>query len=114
MHPGARALRRTSKRAARTCTHARRRDVLHIVTEYTDGGTLESAILDVRGAGNNGEDVRFAEPHLLGLLVQVVSSLRYIHDKGIMHRDLSTSNIFLSCALSQLHTSRHSPYAASI
>ncbi|KAJ6253917.1 cyclin-dependent kinase 12 [Anaeramoeba flamelloides] len=38
----------------------------------------------------------FALPHIKSLLLQLCTGLAYIHENGIIHRDIKTSNLFLS------------------
>ena len=38
----------------------------------------------------------FAESEIVSIAAQLVSSLKYLHDKKILHRDLKTKNIFMT------------------
>lgn len=61
---------------------------LYIVTEYCPGGDLFNFI---RGYGNN-----IPENEIIRLFTQICKGLSVIHQKNLIHRDLKTSNIFLS------------------
>lgn len=52
----------------------------------------------------------FSESLLLDWLVQLCLGLKHIHDRRILHRDLKTSNVFISC---ERPRSFHAPAAAT-
>lgn len=67
-----------------------RNDTLLIEMEYADGGTL-AQLINERDPGN-----RFSERFILGIFEQIISAINYMHEEGIMHRDLKTANVFLT------------------
>ena len=42
------------------------------------------------------KDERFSETEIMNWFVQLCLSLEYVHSRKILHRDLKTSNIFLT------------------
>lgn len=62
---------------------------LNIVMEYCKGGDLEKAISDRK-------QVPFDENFIWKIFIQILIGLADIHHKNILHRDLKTSNIFLT------------------
>ena len=72
---------------------------LCIVMEYCSGGDLSNYIKNRRCADdNNSSNLHsyFSEDEVLSLFVQLISGLHHIHDCGVMHRDLKSSNIMLA------------------
>lgn len=74
--------------------------VLIIVMEYCDstfprihiiGGDLASAIKKKQSLGT-----RFSEDEIMHWFIQICVALNYIHSMRIMHRDLKSSNVFLT------------------
>eukprot|EP00775_Hariotina_reticulata_P012071 gene12071-12212_t len=63
---------------------------LYIVMEWADGGDLQGLLQKHMKAGTV-----MTEEQLLGYFVQVVLALSFIHARGVMHRDLKCSNIFI-------------------
>lgn len=63
------------------------RGVLHLVMEYIDGETVESLIFDAKKT--------YMEQEALALLQRVLKIVQFIHEKGIVHRDLRIPNILL-------------------
>lgn len=62
---------------------------LNIVTDYADGGDLSSKIKNQKGKC-------FSETQILDWFTQISLSIKHIHDKKILHRDLKSQNIFLT------------------
>ena len=63
---------------------------LNIVTEYADGGDLSLKIK------SQPKKEPIAESTILDLFTQICLSIKHIHDKHIIHRDLKSQNIFLT------------------
>ncbi|WP_066324609.1 serine/threonine protein kinase [Anoxybacteroides amylolyticum] len=63
------------------------RGVMHLVMEYIDGETVESLIFE---AGK-----MYTEQEALVVLQRVLEIVQFIHEKGIVHRDLRIPNILL-------------------
>ncbi|XP_066917979.1 uncharacterized protein [Clytia hemisphaerica] len=61
---------------------------LWIEMEYADGGTLSDYLAK--------QDTELEEREILIIFSQMVSAIRYCHDRNILHRDLKTQNIFLT------------------
>jgi len=59
--------------------------------EYCDGGDLSSIIKK-----HTQEKKLIPEEKIWKWFFQICSSLKYIHMKKILHRDLKTQNIFLT------------------
>lgn len=66
-------------------------DTLHLAMEYCSGGDLSSVI---RRCGRLGQ--RIPEEQILVWTVHMCKGLAYIHKQRILHRDLKTSNVFLT------------------
>lgn len=62
---------------------------LNIVTDYADGGDLNSKIKGQKGK-------HFSENQILDWFTQICLALKHIHDKKILHRDLKSQNIFMT------------------
>ncbi|CAL1543887.1 unnamed protein product, partial [Lymnaea stagnalis] len=63
-------------------------DMLFIEMEYANGGTLYEKIVS--------STKLWLEKDVLWYLYQMTSALGYIHQYGIIHRDIKTLNIFLT------------------
>lgn len=74
-------------------------------TEYCPGGSLDKLLLQRGG--------RLALSEALGYAIDVLDGLEYAHSRGIVHRDLSPSNILLADAP---HTTQRlqGPYIAKV
>ena len=64
---------------------------LCMVTEFCDRGDLHSLLTEAR---RRGESV--PGPQLLTWLVQLCLALAHLHRQRVLHRDIKTSNIFVS------------------
>lgn len=62
-------------------------DTCHIVMELCEGGRLFDSLVKVK---------RFMEPQARVLMGQVVRGVAYLHNAGIVHRDLKAENILLA------------------
>jgi NIMA (never in mitosis gene a)-related kinase 1/4/5 len=59
--------------------------------EFADGGDLYQRILEHQKRGTF-----FQEREIWQVLCQMVSGLKALHDKNILHRDLKCANIFMN------------------
>ena len=66
-------------------------EYLSLVMEYCEGGDLASRI-----AANR--DRPFAEEQILQWVAQLALALHHVHERGVLHRDLKTQNVFLTAA----------------
>lgn len=64
---------------------------LVIVTEHCDAGDLEALLAMRKKIGKY-----FCEEAVLGVFVQVAQALHHIHWHGAVHRDLKSSNVFMT------------------
>ena len=64
-------------------------NILGIVMEYCDGGDIYQKIQKQRG-------LPLQEKQILDWFIQLCLALKHIHGKKILHRDIKSSNIFLS------------------
>lgn len=69
-------------------------DLLSIVMEYADGGTLADAI----GAQVAMGKLPFESAAVARWAAEVASALQHVHAAKILHRDLKAANIFLTAA----------------
>jgi serine/threonine protein kinase len=65
---------------------------LFIVLEYCDGD-LSHIIEKIKNGKKNETFSLFTEPYIWNLFSQMCSGLEYLHSKGMIHRDVKTSNI---------------------
>lgn len=65
------------------------RRVLHIVMEYVSGGDLAARLRD-------DPPETFTEDRVMFLFAQICLAVRHLHDRGVLHRDLKTANIFVT------------------
>lgn len=64
---------------------------LYIVLEYANRGDLHSELQSRRRLGKH-----FGDEEVWDILAQVLLGLRHIHDRGIVHRDIKSMNLFLT------------------
>ena len=62
---------------------------LCIVMEHADSGDLGTRIASSR-------DRPFGEEQVLQWFVQLALALQHVHERGVLHRDLKTQNVFMS------------------
>ena len=67
------------------------RNILNIVMDYANGGDLAGIIRRFRDSSS-----RIPESRLMAWFSQTALALGYLHEKHILHRDVKTSNIFIS------------------
>ena len=81
-------------------------NTLNIVMEYADDGDLQTKITKMRQ--NHG---LFKESLIWSYSIQMISGLKALHDKKILHRDLKSANIFLikekqQCKIGDMNVSK--------
>eukprot|EP01130_Rhizamoeba_saxonica_P006769 TRINITY_DN2704_c1_g1_i2.p1 TRINITY_DN2704_c1_g1~~TRINITY_DN2704_c1_g1_i2.p1 ORF type:complete len:296 (-),score=50.83 TRINITY_DN2704_c1_g1_i2:28-915(-) len=59
---------------------------LWLITEYLEGGTLSIAC----------RSHKFSDQHIAFIARSILRGLEFMHNKGIVHRDLKSSNVMLS------------------
>eukprot|EP00929_Paragymnodinium_shiwhaense_P115210 TRINITY_DN8393_c0_g1_i1.p1 TRINITY_DN8393_c0_g1~~TRINITY_DN8393_c0_g1_i1.p1 ORF type:complete len:436 (+),score=108.59 TRINITY_DN8393_c0_g1_i1:159-1466(+) len=64
---------------------------LAIVMDYAEGGDLHQRIQKTRQAGKT-----FSEERVVRWFTEATLALKYLHDRHILHRDLKSSNLFLT------------------
>ena len=64
---------------------------LNMVIEYVDGGDLSMKIKEAKQ-----RRMFFKEKIIWQLFIQILEGINYLHKKFIIHRDLKTSNIYLT------------------
>ena len=79
---------------------------LNIIMEYCDGGDLETKINNMKR-----NKIKFSEYLIWNYIIQILLGLKALHDKGVIHRDLKSSNILLSksnnrCKIGDLNTGK--------
>jgi len=75
------------------------REHLVIVSDFCDAGDLDVLITkrrDSAQACSDGTQRGFSQPSVLGVFAQVAEGLHYVHYQRVVHRDLKSSNIFIT------------------
>ena len=67
---------------------------IFIILEYCNGGTLENYLNEYIKKNNKG----LSEEIVQYLMRQIIDVYKYLHNKGIMHRDVKLENILLNYA----------------
>ncbi len=65
------------------------KQILNIVMDFADGGDLQQRIRGQKGKF-------FNETTILDWFTQICLSIKHIHDRKILHRDIKSQNIFLT------------------
>lgn len=68
---------------------------LDIVMEFVEGGSLFNMVDQIRRSLDVGEPV-FEERVVADLVRQVVLGLQYLHDQGVVHRDIKGANLLVT------------------
>mmetsp|Transcript_24255 Transcript_24255/g.46474 ORF Transcript_24255/g.46474 Transcript_24255/m.46474 type:complete len:394 (-) Transcript_24255:187-1368(-) len=68
-------------------------DYMHIVTDLCEGGELFEKIIEKTSSNNENGAACFAENEAASLLHQILTSVAYMHKRGIVHRDIKPENI---------------------
>jgi serine/threonine protein kinase len=64
-----------------------------IVTEFLENGSLDIHLKKAKSDVRHGV---FPFIKKLEILLDVVKGMQYIHDKGLIHRDIKSSNLLVS------------------
>lgn len=65
-----------------------KKETLFIEMEYANGGTLAQALTET--------PEYFPERFVLNVFYSICAAINYMHNEGILHRDLKTANVFLT------------------
>ena len=64
---------------------------LHLVNTWMTGGTVENLIKQNRYASSNSTDIE----KVMKIAVDVAEGLKWMHERGVIHRDIASRNILL-------------------
>jgi len=67
-------------------------EYVHLVTDLYRGGELFDKILELSSNGDNGATC-FAEGQAARLIHQILAAVSYMHEHGVVHRDLKPESI---------------------
>ena len=68
---------------------------VYVIMEYLGGGELLDALLN-KEKGADGLDAHYSESDARLIFKQLVAGVKYMHDIGIVHRDLKLENLLLA------------------
>lgn len=92
-------------------------DCLDIVMEYVEGGSLFAVINHIRRSLPPDAARVFAEPVAAAFARQVLIGLVYLHDQGVVHRDIKCANLLVTkesfVKLADFGVSANKPASAS-
>ncbi|GAB0489366.1 hypothetical protein MMPV_000584 [Pyropia vietnamensis] len=92
-------------------------DYLDIVMEYVEGGSLFAVINHIRRSLPPDAVRVFAEPVAAAFARQVLIGLTYLHDQGVVHRDIKCANLLVTkesfVKLADFGVSANKPASAS-
>lgn len=92
-------------------------DYLDIVMEYVEGGSLFAVINHIRRSLPPDAVRVFAEPVAAAFARQVLIGLLYLHDQGVVHRDIKCANLLVTkesfVKLADFGVSANKPASAS-
>lgn len=67
-------------------------DCVYWIMDYCDGGTLKERFsLYIK------QELKIEEDLIWYWSLQILNGLKYLHEKGLIHRDLKPDNIYISC-----------------
>ena len=64
----------------------------HVITEYCNGGNLSTCLENYQKIHNRA----FPEDIVQHIMRQIMDAMNYLHEKGILHRDLKLDNILIN------------------
>ena len=78
-------------------TNFQNENMIYIIMEYLDFGTLSDYInLLINMYDNNNGIVQIKKGEIILIFLQCINALKYLKDSKIIHRDIKPENIFLS------------------